>query len=119
MNIKVQLDDVKVHNDAKVLSGIKIRGDGDLELKTRNLEVIDKAEVLTKVEIEAVLKRTESVLQELAPCTPEYSSLSEIVQKGNMEDRTELMKRIGKHMSVFAEGILQNIISDVISGRIM
>ena len=47
MNIKVQLDGVKVYNDAKVLTGVKIRSGGDLEIKARNLEVTDKAEVLT------------------------------------------------------------------------
>ena len=45
MNIKVQLDGVKVYNDAKVLTGVKIRSGGDLEIKARNLEVTDKAEV--------------------------------------------------------------------------
>lgn len=119
MNIKVQLDGVKVYNDAKVLTGVKIRSGGDLEIKARNLEVTDKAEVLTDMEIEEVLKRAESALQELEPCTPEYFSLSRIVQAGNLENRTEFMKKIGKHISIFAGGILQNIISDVISGRIM
>ena len=70
MNIKVQLDGVKVYNDAKVLTGVKIRSGGDLEIKARNLEVTDKAEVLTDMEIEEVLKRAESALQELEPCTP-------------------------------------------------
>ena len=97
MNIKVQLDGVKVYNDAKVLTGVKIRSGGDLEIKARNLEVTDKAEVLTDMEIEEVLKRAESALQELEPCTPEYSSLSRIVQAGNLENRTEFMKKIGKH----------------------
>ena len=119
MNIKVQLDDVKVHDDAKVLKGVRIIGNGDLEVKASNLEVTDKAEMLTDLEIEEVLKKAESALQEIAPCAPEYSSLSEIVQTGKLKNRAELMKKIGTHMGTFAEGVLQNIISDVISGRIM
>lgn len=119
MNVNVQLEGIKVHDEAKVLKGVGIRGNGDFEIKASNLEVTDKAEVLTDMEIEEVLERAESALQDLAPCTPEYSSINEIVQTGKQKNRAELIKKIGKHMGTFAEGILQNIISDVMSGRIM
>lgn len=119
MNMNVQLEGVKVHDEGKVLKGVGIKGNGDLDIKVKNLEVTDKAEVLTDLEIEEVLKKAESALQDLAPCTPEYSSISEIVQTGKQKNRAELIKKIGKHMGTFAEGILQNVISDVMSGRIM
>lgn len=117
MEIKIQLDGVRVRDEAKVLTGVKLKGNGKCDIHARNTEVFGKAHLLTDMEIEEVVERAETVLQELSPSSAEYDSLSQVIQVGRKGSRKELLKQIGMHIGVFAQGVLQNIVSDVISSR--
>lgn len=117
MEIKIQLDGVTVRDEAKVLTGVTFKGNGKCDIQARNTEVSGNAQLLTDMEIEEVMERAETVLKDLDPSSVEYASLSQVIQVGRKGSRKELLKKIGMHIGSFTEGVLQNIISDVISGR--
>ena len=56
-------------------------------------------------------------MQELPASSPEYSSLRKIVQNSKSKNKREVLRKIGIHLGTFTEGVLQNIIADVINGR--
>lgn len=43
--------------------------------------------------------------------------LSQVIQTGRTGNRRELLKKIGMHIGMFAEGVLQNIVSDAMCGK--
>ena len=111
MEVKIQLNGVKAKDGAKVLTGAKIRGDGKCDIQAENIEISGNAELLTDME------KAEEALQELDPSSTEYASLSQVIQTGRTGNRRELLKKIGMHIGMFAEGVLQNIVSDAMCGK--
>lgn len=117
MEVKIKLNGIKAKDGAKVLTGAKIRGDGKCDIQTENIEISGNAELLTDMELGEVMQKTEEALQELDSSSTEYASLSQIVQTERTGDRRELLKKIGIHIGMFTEGVLQNIVSDVMCGK--
>lgn len=69
------------------------------------------------MELGEVMQKAEEALQELDPSSTEYASLSQVIQTGRTGNRRELLKKIGMHIGMFAEGVLQNIVSDAMCGK--
>ena len=101
MAINIKLNDVSISDHAKVITGVRMSETADFDVQAEKVKVYGDAQFLTDMQIESVVKKAENALQELPASSPEYSSL----------------RKIGIHLGTFTEGVLQNIIADVINGR--
>ena len=117
MAINIKLDDVSISDHAKVLTGARMSETADFDVQAEKVKVYGDAQFLTDMQIESVVKKAENALQELPESSPEYSSLRKIVQDSKSKNKREVLRKIGIHLGIFTEGVLQNIIADVISGR--
>lgn len=117
MDVKIQLNGVKVKDEAKILTGAKIRGNGKCNIQAENIEISGNAELLTDMELEEVMEKAKAALQELDPSSTEYTSLNQIIQEGRSENKRDILRKIGMHIGIFTEGVLQNVIADIVSGR--
>ena len=111
MAINIKLNDVSISDHAKVITGVRMSETADFDVQAEKVKVYGDAQFLTDMQIESVVKKAENALQELPASSPEYSSLRKIVQDSKSKNK------IGIHLGTFTEGVLQNIIADVINGR--
>ena len=117
MAINIKLNDVSISDHAKVITGVRMSETADFDVQAEKVKVYGDAQILTDMQIESVVKKAENALQELPASSPEYSSLRKIVQNSKSKNKREVLRKIGIHLGTFTEGVLQNIIADVINGR--
>lgn len=113
MGINIRLDGITIKDNAEMLTNVKIKKDSQLEVETKNVELCNKAKLLTDLEVEEVVNLVEKEMERMNTFSKEYDSLKGIVQNRNNR-RNEIIK----HLSIFTGGVLQNVISDVISGHL-
>nr|WP_295274948.1 hypothetical protein [uncultured Blautia sp.] len=113
MGINIRLDGITIKDNAEMLTNVKIKKDSQLEVETKNVELCNKAKLLTDLEVEEVVNLVEKEMERMNIFSKEYDSLKGIVQNRNNR-RNEIIK----HLSIFTGGVLQNVISDVISGHL-
>ena len=113
MGSNIRLDGITIKDNAEMLTNVKIKKDSQLEVETKNVELCNKAKLLTDLEVEEVVNLVEKEMERMNIFSKEYDSLKGIVQNRNNR-RNEIIK----HLSIFTGGVLQNVISDVISGHL-
>lgn len=111
MGINIKLDGITIKDNAEMLTNVKLKNNSQLEIETKNVELCNKAKLLTDLEVEEVVDLIKEEMKMMNTSSKEYTSLKQIVQNRNNR-RNEIMK----HLSNFTGGVLQNVISDVISG---
>ena len=104
MAINIKLNDVSISDHAKVITGVRMSETADFDVQAEKVKVYGDAQFLTDMQIESVVKKAEN-------------SLRKIVQNSKSKNKREVLRKIGIHLGTFTEGVLQNIIADVINGR--
>ena len=54
MGINIRLDGITIKDNAEMLTNVKIKKDSQLEVETKNVELCNKAKLLTDLEVEEV-----------------------------------------------------------------
>lgn len=116
MGVKINLNNIKMTGNSQLMNNAKIHGGSDFEVSANTLELSDSAKVLDNLEIDSVIDRIEKEVAKMDVTSDEYRSLKNIVDTKTAGKKI-VMSGIVKHLGRFTEGVLQNIISDMISGR--
>ena len=118
MAIKIEVNGITASDDAKILTNAKMGRQSDLDIKIENTQVCGNAQILTDLEIKELYQNAEAALKEMQYSSAEYASLKQLLKEGKKADRKEFLKKVEAHVKIFTDGVLQNIIANIVSGHI-
>lgn len=116
MGVTINLNNIKMSGNSQLMNNAKIHGTSDCSVSADNLELSDSAKTLNDLEINSIMDRIELEVSRMDPSSEEFSSLKNIVNAKSV-GKKKVISEIARHLGRFTEGVLQNIISDIITGR--
>ena len=111
MSVQIKITGSKIGGSAKLLNNVTVTGHEDPDVTVENTDILDNAEVLNGLNIEDVVERLKSEIENVDHQSREYKELQQILNtsRGNKE---ETVKWIARHIGRFSEGVLVNIVSE-------
>lgn len=112
MAIKINISDVKMEDDSKLMSNASFRGTQDVDLEARKLELHQNAKVLNDLKIEPVIEELENVIVSMDSNSEEYLELQKMLSAIQGSNRTNILKMLTQHLGNFTQGVLAGIVAN-------
>ena len=112
MGVKIEISGDNFGNDAELFNGTTIKDGVDIKISDSNFK--DRIKMFNDTEIGNVIDEVEKKMETLPRNSAEYNDLSKITKMGH--DSKEIRGQIIKHIGMFANGVLQNVVSHLITG---
>ena len=114
MGIRINMSNAKIGGNAKVLNNARITGNVDADVEMSRTEIMCNAEVLNDLRLDPFLEELQAALDGMDSNTPEYDSMKQIVGS-QCKDRDTVIGMIVKHIGLFSQGVLENVLAAYIS----
>lgn len=117
MGVEITVQGLKASGSSEILNRMKINDSEVCDITIKQSELLNRASMLNDMEINCVVNQIEDEMKNMDHFSPEYLSLKNLSETKS-EGRSEILRKIKNHLTSFAGGVLQNLISDIISGKI-
>ncbi len=114
MGIDINLSDMNISDNARVLNNVTIRSSEDVSLNLNNLKLGECSVVLDNLTINSILDELNKVAKKMDKSTDEYSGIHEIL-KNKHWNKDNFITCITKHMSEFSQGVLASIVANILT----
>lgn len=114
MGIKINMSNAKIGGNTQVLNNAQIAGNADATVEMNGIEVQGNAAVLNNLRIDPFLDELQSAVDRMDLGSPEYRSMRQIVESRD-KDRDTILGMIAKHIGMFSQGVLENVLAAYIS----
>lgn len=114
MSIKIELDNIKVSDNGRLLNNTSIRKVGDFSLNVKNLDLNGQAIVFENLEIDSMLDELDEKVQKMDKNSDEYYKIEEIL-KVERSNKKKIYKCIVKHLSEFSQGVLASVVANFLT----
>lgn len=115
MSVKINLNNLKMSGNSKVMTNAIIRdSNDDIQIDAANAELNDSALLLTDAKIGTVLDELNQKYILLDASSNEYAEIQKILSM-SPNNKKELSKLITKHIAEFSQGLLANIVTNLLT----
>lgn len=119
MGIKIDIQNVKMSGKSEILNNAQIKAGQDLDLKIKDIEASDDTKLLNDFQMNDMVDELGQILQKMDRLDPEYAALEKLLNHNNTADKKTFLAKVKQHLRMFSDGVLQNVVADIISGKIM
>jgi len=111
--MNIEFSNCNIRGDAQVMNGTKVNSSDAGDIKFTNTEIMDNAKVLENLEIGSFFESLQSEILEMDQNSVEYPELRKFL---GMErtNKKAILQKIGEHLFAFSEGVLSNIVSNML-----
>lgn len=111
MGIEINLSDLNISGNAKVMDDMEIRSSDDVRISLEHIEIREYAKVLNHLEIAPVLNELRQQAQSMDKKSAEYLKINEIVSAKRW-NKEEFIRCAIKHISEFSKGVLASVVAN-------
>lgn len=118
--MKIKIEGCTITDNAHVLNGAKIDGNSNSSVEVLNTTISGSAHFLEKLDrddIDDLLKEADKRANRMSENDPEREAIEKLVKDKN-ENRKYVLSKIADHLAEFTQGVLANIVSEMLMGRI-
>lgn len=113
MGIEIDLSDLNISGNAKIMENAKIRGSKDVHVSLKQAEISEYAKVLNNLEIDTLLSDLSQQAQYMDKNSSEYAKIKKIISVKQW-DKNDFIGCIVRHISEFSQGVLASIVANLI-----
>lgn len=110
MAVTINMHNVKVKNDAKLMTDAAIGGDASINLDSVTIE--GRAHVLSNLNVQEFCQRIESTYYRMTP--EEYASIQKVLRQKNGK-KNDFLKLLKSHLINFAEGVAASMVASCLT----
>lgn len=110
MNLKINMNNVKVSDNAQLFSNMGVHGNVDADIQMDSVEIKNNASVFKNIDIEDFIDNVESVIDKMELNTNEYAELNKVVKEAK-NDRSITPQKIANKIGEISQGVLENVIA--------
>lgn len=106
MPVTINLNNVKVRDDARLLTNATITGDASIDMDS--VTIGGRADVLSNLNVQDFCQQIQRTYHQMSPA--EYASIQKVLNQknGNQENFLNLLK---SHLVNFAEGVAASVVA--------
>ncbi len=114
MGIEINLSDMKIGDNVRLLNDAVIRGGGEVSLKLDKLELSGQAVILDNLQIDAVLEELSNRVLQMDKGSDEYLRIQEILKRKQWK-KENFINCVLKHIGDFSQGVLASVVANFLT----